>query len=306
MSQNIILDTDPGVDDALAIAFACASNLPVNAMTCSYGNSTLENSIKNILTIRRILNAKYTVYKGYSRPIKGKMCYAKSHGDDGLGGFQDKNIIGYKSIQDAQKYISKLLSTASEKSISFVCIGPMTDIAGWSVDKNFINKTQKIIMLGGVFGEKGNISPYAEFNIYNDPYAFQKTLTFACDKVLIPINVCRKVKLYKNDFDKIKSRKIRESFRNIARMYMEYYKNDPNYGTGNGAVMYDLLAIGYLINSKLFKKRKLRVGVETDPRKNTYGRTYIQKGISNCFVVTDVKAKELKKLFISTINSANN
>lgn len=89
MAQKIIIDTDPGVDDALAIALAVSSNLSVIALTSVYGNIDIVNTTRNGVVLLETLGSKIPVYKGASGPVCGKAFLAEAHGDNGLGGVYD-------------------------------------------------------------------------------------------------------------------------------------------------------------------------------------------------------------------------
>ena len=97
--KEIIIDTDPGVDDALAIAFAIKAGLPIESINTVYGNSTVDNCTTNALAILELARGNVPVYRGADKPMKGKNRLAQSHGDNGLGGFrmETANIIFFSA-----------------------------------------------------------------------------------------------------------------------------------------------------------------------------------------------------------------
>lgn len=300
--KKIIIDTDPGVDDALAIALACYSDLSIQALTTVFGNSGIGNTTRNALTILELLGKKIPVFQGSSKPLKGKSTLPGSQGDNGLGGFK-KTVNLRKKSQPAVSYLKNILENSEKKTITFVCMGPTTNLASLFLKRPELSeKIREIIILGGVFQEAGNITPYAEFNVFNDPYALQCVLRIKCKKILIPINICRKVLFELKDFDGITNKKVSEIFKRISELYIQYYRTDKTYGGFKGGVMYDLLTIAYVIAPRLFKIVPAYVIVETS-RKRTKGKTTIRIGAeNNCFVVQNTNPQLIKKLFFDTMN----
>ncbi|MBP9690900.1 nucleoside hydrolase [Candidatus Woesebacteria bacterium] len=261
--NKIIIDTDPGVDDALAIMLASASSLDICGITTVFGNSSVTNCTRNALTILQILNSCIPVYKGSNKPIQGKATQASSHGDNGLGGYTLPNLR-LKSQGNALRFIEKAVSKYPDKTIDLVALGPLTNIASFGQKyPELINRIRRIIILGGVFNEPGNITPYAEFNTFNDPWALKKVLSFPVEKILIPANVCRKVVFTLEDFQKIQNVNLKLAIQAITQIYIDYYKNDAIYGGFAGGVMYDLLAIAYEVNPNIFVSRNACVSVDT-------------------------------------------
>jgi len=303
MKKNkIIIDTDPGVDDALAIAFAVKAKLTIKAICTVYGNSTIKNSTINAQSILEMINTDIPIYQGAGMPMRGQGKLAQSHGDNGLGGFylkSNKKISKKSSLE----YYRSILSESNAESITIVAIGPTTNI-GQLIYKypELIDKIDKIVIMGGVFGENGNISQYAEFNVYNDPYSLELILKSKIKEIIIiPANICRRVIFTKELFNSIDNPKLSSNLSKISEMYINYYSDNSEYGGFKGGVMYDLLTIALLINPNSFSVKKEKVIVETK-NKNKFGMTEIVKGTSNCKVITDVKADELKELYIKVMN----
>lgn len=303
--KTIILDTDPGVDDALAITLACFSRIRILGITTVYGNATVFDSTRNALTILQILNKNIPVFEGAQVPLLGQNKNATAHGENGLGGFFLSGLRRKKSKMDAISFLIDQLTKRKNKSITIIAIGPCTNVALLAVLRpDLVKKIKELIILGGVFFEKGNISPFAEFNAFNDPYSFQKLLTFNCRKIVIPINICRKVFFTREDFDKIKNKKIKNIFNKISEIYIQYYTSNNPFGSFKGGVMYDLLAIAYLLKPFLFNRKEMIVKIETRSVIK-YGKTFIsRKGIKNCEVITNVDGQQVKKIFFDTINGA--
>ena len=301
--EQIIIDTDPGVDDALAIAFGIKAELPIEAISTVYGNSTVENCSTNALTILELAGGNVPVYQGAAKPMRGVNKLAESHGDNGLGGFSMDS--GRRiSEQTSLKHFQEVLERSEFGEITIVAIGPTTNI-GELIEQSpeLFKKTGTVIVMGGVFGEKGNVTPYAEFNVYNDPLALKMLLESKHPQIIIvPANICRQVTFIQEIFDKITNPELATGLAKISQVYIDYYAKDTEYGGFEGGVMYDLLAVALLVDSSLFNLEKVRVVVETtDPIK--YGLTKIVSGNPNCEVATKVDANKLKELYVSIMNN---
>jgi inosine-uridine nucleoside N-ribohydrolase len=302
---KIIIDTDPGVDDALAISLACFANLPVVGLTTVFGNSTIENCTRNALTILELLEKNIQVYEGASEPIKGNATLAQSHGDNGLGGFLVPKLKTQKSTKDAVDFLINEIEKNPDKTLTIFVLGPATNIALLSQKRpDLIKQINKLIILAGVIGEKGNMTPYAEFNALNDPYALKTVLDLSCQKVLLPINICRKVFFSSDDFDQINDSEIRLIFKKITDLYIQYYTSNKKFAQFQGGVMYDLLIVSYFMQKNLFSEEYAYIEVEVENKERLAETCLKVTKKANCVLVTDVNAKGVKNLFFETINSS--
>lgn len=299
MSNKIIIDTDPGVDDALAIAMACGAGLDIKALCTVFGNASVYDTTKNALSVLHLLGKDIPVYKGSESPLKGMSKFATAHGKGGLGGISIRKRVKAEEWS-ALDYYPKYLELQSDGSITIICIGPLTNIAMvLGKNMNLIKKIKEIIILTGVIGEKGNISEYAEFNAYNDPYALKYVMDLKVNKTLIPANVCRKVIFTENVFNKLKG-ELTNKMREVINEYINYYINDNKFGGYRGGVMYDLLAISYLLLPKAFIVEEACVEVVLDG--NQRGQTIIVEGKMNCQLALNVQPRDIENLFLSTMS----
>lgn len=300
--EKIIIDTDPGVDDALAIAFAIKASMPIEAITTVYGNSTVKNSNLNTLTILELLKQDIPVYSGAKSSMVGKTILATSHGQDGLGGFRLSTDLSIKD-ETALDFYKRILSDTPEGEIIIVAIGPTTNI-GLLVRDNpeLFAKVRQIIIMGGVFGERGNITDYAEFNVYNDPRALDLILKSGHQNItIVPADICRQVTFTKEVFNQIDNQDLAQGLAKISELYIDYYSNDEKYGGFEGGVMYDLLAIAILVDPTLFTLTEAKVKVEIEDDKR-YGLTEIVDGEPNCHVVNAVDVERLKDKYVEVMN----
>lgn len=284
----IIIDTDPWVDDALAIMFAIQKNMPIIWLTTVYGNNSVENSTKNALTILTIMNRDIPVFEWAKSPFIGDGIFANCQWENWLWWFE--TILRY---QKQEKNALEFLVQALEKQkIDIICLGPLTNIAMLGIMRpDLLKNINRLIILWWVFYEVGNKSPLAEFNVINDPYSFAKVLSFDVLKVIIPANVCRKVLFKKEDFDSIKNQ---WNIRQIVDWYIDYYQDVEGF---SGGVMYDVLATMYLSNPELFVWDEKYVDIEYNEWK-CFGQTFINpQKKANCKLITDINNDLLKKIF---------
>jgi purine nucleosidase len=301
--RKVIIDTDPGVDDALAILLALRSHVSVAGIVTVYGNSSVHNSTVNALTILQLLNKRIPVYQGAAESLTGTITRAESHGSNGLGGFRLSKLRYEAEKKSALEFYISQLEQSKNKSVDILCIGPSTNIAMLSMARpDLCKKINKLIILGGVFDERGNISSYAEFNVFNDPLAFQKVLSLECEKIIIPINICRKVIFTKSDFDNVRNKRLQKNIQAITDLYIDYYTNDKEYGGFAGGVMYDLLAVVYLLSPDIFMVEKAFVSVVTRLSKKSGKTVLSRKGKENCSLVVRINEQEIKRAFFKYLN----
>jgi purine nucleosidase len=298
----IIIDTDPGVDDALALAFAIAAQLPVVGVTTVFGNATVSNTTRNALTILELMKSVIPVYQGAALPLAGTPVLPQSHGDNGLGGYSRKRLRRRAEPLSAIEFI---IRTLEQGKTTIVCMGPSTNVALVTrLRPDLVANIQKLIILGGVFFEKGNMTPVAEFNVLNDPYACHTVLSLPCPRTIIPINVCRKVIATKTDFEQITNRLLRRTFLKITDLFIRYYTSDDEYAGFSGAVMYDLLTIAYLLQPSLFTTVRRDVAVET-ASPLTYAQTVmLDTTTAPATIAVDVDGPAVLRLFFERINAS--
>ncbi len=300
MSQ-VIIDTDPWVDDALAIMYAIKACCNINWITTIFWNANIDNTTKNTLKILSIIWKDIPVYKWLDKPIKVDNTYAKSHW---IWWFWWYDIQINNKIQpmDAIYYLINMLENCKEK-ITIICLWPTTNIARLSILRpDLITNIKKLIILWWVIWEKWNITPYAEFNVYNDPHAFKKVLSLWINIYLIPINVCRNVYFTFEDFNNINNKNISSSIKEITKQYIDYYQNDSNYWEFAWWVMYDLLATIFFTNKELFTYRDSYIEVITENYANIWQTIEDYSKKPNCKLINWVDSDKLKDLFFNTMN----
>ncbi|MHA2062311.1 MAG: nucleoside hydrolase, partial [Candidatus Sifarchaeia archaeon] len=258
--QEIIIDTDPGYDDALALMLAIKSEMfKIHAITTVAGNTTIENATRNARYLLSLLKREdIPVYSGAEKPLARELLQSKVHGKSGLGDLSPQNEanLTYNAVE-------KLLSIIENNphKITLVTLGPLTNVAKSIIQNSEImSQLQEIVIMGGAIKVPGNANRVAEFNIFVDPEAADIVFKFPVKKTLIPLDACMNVKMRVSDFERIKDPLLREP---IVSMMTVCIKLISEKNGVDAAQMYDPLTVYSLINPSACKKMEYHVLVET-------------------------------------------
>jgi inosine-uridine nucleoside N-ribohydrolase len=192
------IDTDMGVDDGLAVALADALLSDVQSISTVFGNVSVEIATRNALIFRNLLgrSASWTILKGASQASDGFFINADHvHGRDGLGGATQ--ALGPALLESVtRETVGDLedIQRLSGSPVTIIGLGPATNIPNL-VARYGSATVEKIVLMSGVFFDRGNITPHAEFNAYCDPAALQSTLDLGIPVTIVPLDVCQKVQL---------------------------------------------------------------------------------------------------------------
>lgn len=298
--ENIIIDTDPWVDDALAIMYLLKAWIYIKWITTVFWNSNLDNTTNNALKILSIMKKEVDVYSWESIPLKVQPTFAKSHWDWWFWGYNIDFTITKNKTNAVDFYIN-LLQNSNNNVI--ICLGPTTNIAKVALLRpELIKNISKLIILWWVLNEKWNISPFAEFNVYNDPDALEIVLSLDIEKYLIPINICRKVFFTLNDFNKINNNNLSLTIKEITNQYIKYYTTNKEYWDFQWWVMYDLLATVFYTNPEIFSFKESFIEVSLLWENIWETIENINSKNKNCNVIIWVNFEKLKDLFFNTMN----
>jgi len=313
MSKKIILDCDPGHDDAVAIMLAAASDdIDLLGITCVAGNATLENTKLNALKVCSLIDRKdIKIYSGSDRPIKYDLVTAAHvHGKTGLDieGEQINVNSNYKIEElNAIDFIIKSCHEVDD-SIYLCPIGPLTNIAlALQKDPSIKKKIKEIVFMGGAAMCLGNITPASEFNIYVDPHAANIVLSSGIPITMFGLDVTHKVNVNDKIITSLKSNNNKASifFADLMEFYSKFHRKLYQV---NESPLHDPCVIAYLIEPSLFNGKLVNVEVEENSSL-TRGETVtdwlgVSQRIPNCQVMIEANAnrffsllkKELKKL----------
>lgn len=197
MTRHVIIDTDPGLDDAIAILFALGcGQFDVLGLTSVAGNIGIERTTANAASLVRLMNAKLPVARGAAQPLRRPgINEAAIHGSDGLGGVVLQQAE-QAPLPDAVAWMAATLKDYPLGSIAILALGPLTNLAAL-IEKHpdVAARIGRIIAMGGAIHEKGNVGPHSEFNFASDPEALQIVLDAGLDLTVIPLDVTRKVRV---------------------------------------------------------------------------------------------------------------
>ena len=265
--RKIIIDTDPGQDDAVAILVALGSpdELDVLGITAVAGNVPLELTQKNARIVCELANRPdMLVFAGCDRPLGRQLVTAEHvHGKTGLDGpsLPDPKM----PIQDdhAVDFIIKSLREAASNTITLCPLGPLTNIAtAFQKAPDIIPRVQEIVLMGGAYFEVGNITPTAEFNIYVDPEAADIVFKSGAPIVVLPLDVTHKA-LVTNDRNDAFRNLNTSAGRAVADMTDFFERFDKEKYGSAGAPLHDPCVTAYLLRPQLFSGRHINVMIET-------------------------------------------
>ena len=265
--RKIIIDTDPGQDDAVAILLALASPdaLEVLGITCVAGNVPLSLTAKNARIVCELAGKPETkVFAGCDRPLGRDLVTAEHvHGKTGLDGPNLPDPVMPLQEQHAVDFIIETLRREAPGTVTLCPLGPLTNIAtAFSKAPDIVERVAEIVLMGGAYFEVGNITPAAEFNIYVDPQAADIVFKSGTPIVVMPLDVTHKALVTKerNDAFRALGTKVGISVAQMTDFFERFDKE--KYGS-TGAPLHDPCVTAYLLAPELFTGRRVNVEIET-------------------------------------------
>lgn len=289
--RKIIIDTDPGQDDAVAILLALASpdDLDVLALTCVAGNVPLDLTAKNARIVCELAgHTDVPVYAGCDRPLGRKLVTAEHvHGKTGLDGPDLPDPTMPLSEGHAVDFIIDTLRSHETGTVTLCPLGPLTNIAtALQKAPDIAEKVQEIVLMGGGYFEGGNITPTAEFNIYVDPQAADIVFKSGIPIVVLPLDVTHKALVTQDRNNAFRALDTPVGIA-VAQMTDFFERFDKEKYGSAGAPLHDPCVTAYLINPDLFTGRHINVEIETQSEL-TMGMT-----VADWWGVTDRPANAL-------------
>lgn len=310
MTKRIIIDTDPGVDDALTFLLALASpEIQLEALTTVQGNVTIEKATRNALSVLELANASHIpVVQGCSHPlIKTPHNSGEAvHGQTGIGEAvlpepKSKAIEGHA----VDYLIERVLAEPSELSI--FPIGPLTNIAlAIRKEPRFAKAVKELVIMGGAIRSGGNITPLAEFNIHEDPHAAHVVFNSGIPITLIPLDATYKCLLTAEDVERLNKvdSPIARFVRDATATYMNFYLK---YEGFKGCALHDPLTLAVIFAPEIFSFEHHYVDVDISGGVST-GKTFadfmkVSKKPANIKVALDVRGRDFVELFIERMEA---
>jgi non-specific riboncleoside hydrolase len=259
----LIIDTDPGVDDAVALMMAFNDdNFDIKLISSTAGNLGINLTTRNCLHLTKIFDREnILVSEGANKPLKRKLVDAENvHGKMGFGKYEydttyiSKNLSKNKAYEDMASIISN-----SKQKITIIALAPLTNIAHLILEHNEVIKNiDKIVFMGGSldFPKDNKVPPYNEFNIGVDPESAEVVFNSKIPLVMIPMELGHGAYL---SFSEIEKTKETNKTGELLSLMYDGYKDTH---VKNGAAMHDGATIAYLINNNLYETKKAKIYVK--------------------------------------------
>lgn len=305
--RRIIIDTDPGQDDAVAILLAIASpEVQVLGITTVAGNVPQPLVTDNSLSLLALADREdIPVYRGCERPLLRRLYTAEYvHGPTGVDGADlPQSSVGPAEGHAVDAIISACLA-APDGSVTLCPLGPLTNI-GMAIAKEpaITPKIREILWMGGAFDEPGNTTNVAEFNAFVDPHAAHIVFTSGIPLTIFPLDVTHRALMYPKHVEALAAYNTPVALA-AAGMIRFYEKHDIEKYEIEGAPMHDPCVIGYCIDPSLFTGTAHHVAVDTT-NEDTIGNTFVDdsRGTPNAMIMTDVDADRFFHLLVERIGA---
>lgn len=303
--MKIVIDTDPGIDDAMAIFYAhAAPDIELLGLSTVFGNVYVEQATRNALYLVDMLNEDIPVAHGCDRPMD-KRPFKSSvhvHGVEGFGNFTDIPEKSTTLKESGPEFLVRM--ARKHKGELVICaIAPLTNIAkAIQLDPDFSTNVAKIVIMGGAVDCPGNVSEFAEANIFHDPCAAQIVLGANGNIVLVGLDVTLKTLCQSGDFDRMeREAPVTGGFlKRIGEFYLNFYREVAG---KEGCGLHDSTALIACTHPHLFSKEAIAVEVVLSGHDagNTCRSTNSDR--PEITVCLDVDAQQVNKMFLDQICS---
>lgn len=302
--KRIILDTDPGIDDSLAILLALASpEISLEGLSVVHGNSSTQQGTINALSVLELAKASHIpVYQGCDLPlVQPSLLAPETHGEQGIGYAKLSAPLGQPKVQKGSDYlIEKIMSSPGE--ITLVAIGPLTNIAlAIRQEPRIVENVKEVFIMGGAIRHEGNTTPLAEFNTYVDPHAAQIVFHSGMPITLTPLDVTYECVFLKDDLNRLLKidSPITKFIADATRFYMEFHDE---YQSIEGCVINDPMTLALTFMPEICDYQELYVDVDLSggvSMGNTFADFYkMTKKPANMKVALGVRPRDFMELFL--------
>ncbi len=302
--KRVLFDTDPGIDDSLAILLALASpELTVEGVSVVHGNCSVDQALANALSVLELGGAAHIpVTRGFSLPlVQPSLLAPETHGSTGLGYAKLPQPRLKPAPQHSVDFlIDKITSAPGE--ITLVCIGPLTNVAvALRKEPRIAQDVKEVIIMGGAIRHQGNTTPLAEFNVFVDPHASYMVYHSGMPITLVPLDVTYQCALTRADVARLLAIEspITRFVADATRFYMEYHDQ---YQKIEGCIINDPLALALAFSPELCDYEDHYVDVDISGGVST-GKTFADfyratGKASNMKVALGVRAQDFIELFV--------
>ncbi|WP_299359949.1 nucleoside hydrolase [uncultured Paracoccus sp.] len=289
MARKIIIDTDPGQDDAVALLLAMASpELEVLGITCVAGNVPLALTARNARIVCELAGRDdIPVFAGCDAPLQRRLVTAEHvHGRSGLDGITLPDPVMPLQDRHGVDFLIDTLRSEPAGTVTLVPIGPLTNIAtAFRRAPDVVGRVKQVVMMGGAYFEVGNVTPSAEFNIFVDPEAAQVVFASGVDLVVLPLDLTHRALTSRAWVERMR---VTGPVGRAVASWTDFFERYDQQKYGNaGAPLHDPCTIAWLLRPDLFDGRRINVEIETEGRFTT-GMT-----VADWWGVTDRPANAL-------------
>ena len=292
--MKVLIDTDPGTDDALALIVALNSpGLDVLGLTTVAGNAALAHTTRNALRILEYMDrTDIPVYRGAARPLRGSFTYAYHyHGPAGLT--VRLPLPKSRPASPAARHVIVETARANPGEVTLIALGPLTNVARAMQDEPALpGLLKEIYVMGGAVDVPGNVTPFAEFNIYDDAEAANIVISSGADITLVGLDVCHEPSVRREDAEWFSGQTRGE--RLGARVIRNWLKMHPDADRYN---LCDPLTVIAALQPDLFTFRQAAVQVETEGERR--GRTVAGFGPGPVRVAIDIDVEAAKNAVLA-------
>jgi inosine-uridine nucleoside N-ribohydrolase len=295
----VVIDTDPGIDDALALLFAWNSpEIQVEVITTVAGNVTIEAASRNLLRLLALRRPvpRPVVAAGAPGPLARALTTAtRYHGEDGLGDLPDWPEV--ERLPGSPGAVEVILDSARrhERDLTIIALGPLTNLAlALKEDAGALERVGRVVAMGGAIDVPGNVTPTAEFNMFVDPEAAHRVLAAGLPLEVVPLDATRQAFLPRAGMRATLGRATGPLASRIQGFSERGFRISHSDGE-QGMALHDPLAVGLALDPSLGKWEAVRLAIGPD------GETMRTSGPPNCRVARSVESDRFIRLFLDRL-----
>jgi inosine-uridine nucleoside N-ribohydrolase len=257
--RKLIIDCDPGIDDAVAMVLAMQyPGFEILGITTTFGNATIEQATKNALRIVELSGKNIPVCRGADKPLTVPLRPPPDfvHGKDGLGNTHQPEPSTKPHDKPAAQFLADM-AKAYPGQITILAVGRLSNLAAAiKLDSHFARNVREVVLMGGTLYVPGNVSPVAEANVGGDPHAADLVFTTPWKLTMIGLDVTTKVRLDEGMLSRVKARNERFGpfLYSITRFYDEFHRNVEH--VSGGVYVHDPSAVVYLMEPDIFELKE--------------------------------------------------
>jgi len=275
-----VIDTDPGIDDAIGILLALAApDFAIAGITTVAGNIGIETTTRNAGRLLAFAGrADIPVLQGAAAPLSRPGPEPLNlHGQDGIGGVALPDPARLPENRHAVEWLSDLLLAQPPGTIDVLALGPLTNLARLVLEEpDAARRIGRIIAMGGAIHERGNVGPRAEFNLWADPEAAAVVVESGVPLVLIPLDVTRRVRATRELMD-VLAAGGKPAATMVASLIESYFESETN---RESRPLHDPCVMLYALAPELFRIEQLRLRVDTESVEDAGALTISEEGAS--------------------------